>query len=335
MRVTRTRTTDPTRVRLSKHILLSDLMGCHSVYAKGLPNVFIDPTGGKLAEARHLCETLIEPIIEQYGPVSFSYGYISPELSRQVVSYQDPDLPSYHRWDKGAAVDVCVHSWVRKDAPIFLAHDIAESLGFSRMITYSESPYICLATQLSEGDRYRRAFYENRYEGSPRAKPLYIQKPSNPALLPKSRESVKLKADWRGAGHPTYHGKGIRQFHHIRVGKYCMMSDFLYSTHAVSRGVANAPTPAKFMDVFKEAGAMYDYLLRELDVARLSIVRGFESFRFNDYPLFSWNDHFAFEVVPPEGTTALEVADAALSSGMASAVSTAKGEDIVRIIGKG
>ena len=175
------KTMDPTKVRLSPHFLLSDFMGCHSVYTKGLKNHFSDGTGGKLKEARHLCETLLEPLLAEYGPMSISYGYISPELSKAIVTYQDPTQPSYHRWDKGAAADILIHSQVRKAAPIFLAHEIDEKYDYSRMITYSESPFICVATQLSEGDKPRKAFYENRYTGEKGAKPIFIKKSATAA----------------------------------------------------------------------------------------------------------------------------------------------------------
>ena len=40
----------PTEIRLSDHFLLSDLMGCHSVYAKGYANVFDVRDRAKLRE---------------------------------------------------------------------------------------------------------------------------------------------------------------------------------------------------------------------------------------------------------------------------------------------
>lgn len=309
-------------------------MGCHSVFSKGYSNVWSDPDGSKLAEGRNLCETILEPLLDAHGPMSVAYGYISPELSKRIVSYQDPNAPSYHRWDKGAAADICVHSWVREKAPIFLAHEIDKALGYSRMITYSESPYICVATQINEGTMYRKAFYENRYCGKKGQKPLYIKKSSSSKARATEAEALSLEHAWQGAGYPTYHGGGFKQFQHRRVSRYSMLSDFLYSTHAIRGGVANVPDMTKYGEQFKRAGAVYDQLLTILDVPRLSIVRAFESFRFNDYPLFSWSDNFAIDFIPPEYMGASDVADAALTlSNQVVTVAVDNVKGVARVIG--
>jgi hypothetical protein len=326
--------TDPTKVRLSDHFLLSDFIGCHSVYTKGLKNEWIDPDGSKLLEGSYLCETLLEPLLETYGPLSVSYGYISPDLSRKIVTYQDPNIPSYHRWDKGAAADVCVHAWVKSTAPILLAHAIDASLPYSRMITYSESPFICLATQISEEDEPRKAFYENRYTGKKGAKPEFIKKSPNLTKRAMDGEAITLEHDWRGAGYPTYHGGGIRQLQHRRVSKYSMASDFLYSSYAIREGVPNAPDLERYATSFRRAGKTYDALLRKLDVPRLSIVRAFESFRFNDYPLFSWKDHFAIDFKPPRYLSASDIADAAIGLPYVVSVSVSNVDGVARVIGR-
>ena len=326
---------DPTTVRLSENFLLSDFLGNHSVYARGFQNLWEDPDGSKLREGQHLCDTLLEPIMAEYGPLSVSYGYISPALSKKIVTYQDPNAPSYHRWDKGAAADVCVHAWVEEKAPIYLAHEIDQKYGYSRMITYSESPFICVASQVSEGVSHRRAFYENRYCGKKGAKPLYIRKSASAATRKKEAEALVLAHPWEGVGYPTYHGYGVKQIQHHRVSKFSVASDFCYSHTAVSEGIANLPNLNKSLLVFEAAGAVYDALLCALDVPRLSIVRGFESFRFNDYPLFSWKDHFALEVVPPSYLTTSDIYDAVLSKrgGEVQAVGVDNVRGVARIIG--
>ncbi len=326
---------DPTKVRLSDNFLLSDLLGCHSVYSKGLPNVFYDPDGTRLAEGRYLCESLLEPIMDKYGPLSISYGYISPSLSREIVSYQDPDKPSYHRWDKGAAADICVHCWVEEKPPIKLAHEIDIALPYSRMITYSESPYICVASQLSEGDSPRKAFYENRFTGKARTKPLYIKKPTSQAARIAAGKEIPDSLDWTGAGYPTYHGGGSRQYQHVRVSRYSVLSDFLYSKKGVSEGIANVPNMKQQKRVFAEAGKFYDALLEALDIPRVSIVRAYESFRVSDYPLFSWKEHFAIDFIPPEYINVNDAAHAAYSTGLVSSHGVTVDDRVVRVLGMG
>jgi len=335
MRKTRVSRTVPYHeTRLSEHFLLSDFMGCNSVYVKGHKNVFFDPDGTRLEEGKYLCDTLLEPILADFGPFSVSYGYISPALSEQIVSYQDPKMPSYHRWDKGAAADICVHSWVRRNAPVFLAHKIDEKYGYSRLITYSESPFLCVSTQMSEGDRPRKAFYENRYTGKAKAKPLFVKKSSVLSRRIAEGEKLELGHDWRGAGYPTYHGGGIRQAQHVRTSRFTVLSDFLYSEHAIRTGVPNMPGPRISEELFAQAGEVYDHLLVTLGIPRVSIVRGFESFRFNDYPAFSWTEHFALELVPPSYVPPSELAEALIGHPALSAVSCDKRTGTVRAVGR-
>jgi len=324
---------DPTQIRLSPHFLLSDFMGSHSIYSRGLKNVFIDPDGVKLREGKHLCETILEPILDEFGPLSISYGYISPDVSRQTVTYQDPNLPSYHRWDKGAACDIRVHVPLEEMAPVHLAHLIDELLPYSRMITYSESPYICIASQVSERDFPRRAFYENRYTGKEGAKPQFIKKSATAEGRRRQGAEIQLEHDWRGNGYPTYHGGGRRQMQHNPVSRYTVVSDFLYSTHAIANAVPNLPTLARFGKVFHDAGAMYDTLIDKLEIPRLSIVRAFESFRFNDYPKFSWREHFAIDFIPPEYLTASDVAHAATGLPQVCVAAADRETNIATIIG--
>lgn len=286
-------------------------MGCNSVYTKGFPNVFYDNEPGKVAEGRALCDNVLEPLLE-YSRLSVSYGYISPELSRNIVKYQDPDKPSYHRWDAGAACDVILHDRVNVGAaPVLAAFWIDENLPVSRVITYSESPFICVASRKAEilsGD-HRRALYENRYVGE--RKPKYISYSDSPNTRARQKREVDLSHDWRGAGYPTYHGGGTQQMHHQRASTYTMVSDFLYSTVSVQEGCVNVPT-ARRMARFREAGALYDSLVTALDVRRLSIVRGYESPSWIK-SRHNWVDGICLVVIPPNGLSPDTVVDCALS----------------------
>lgn len=328
------RAVDPTKVRLSEHFLLSDFMGCHSVYARGYPNVFEDPEGTKLEEGKYLCDTLLEPLLAKFGPFSIGYGYVSPELSRQIVKYQDPNKPSYHRWDKGAAADICMHAWVKKHAPVYLAHEIDEEFSYSRMITYSESPYVCVATQIGEKGRGRRAFYENQYEGKPSKKPKYVQYSANEAVRERQRQEHSLSCGWAGAGYPTYHGGGVLQWHHKRASRYTMISDFLYNPMACSKGVSNIPDRRISREIFEQAGECYDEILKSLSIPRMSIVRGFESHRINKQESLSWREFFCMDIVPPEYVTPTEVAQAAWNSRLVCSVSSQVPERLVRLTGR-
>lgn len=272
--------------RVSDHFLLLDFLGNHSVYAKGLPNPFV---GGQTEKLKRdnlttLCECGLETILANWGPLSVSYGYISDQLSRAIVKYQDPDKPSHHRFDLGAAADIVVHRWVAESSPIELAHAIDQyGIPYSRLITYSESPYLCLALSDAEVSQAkpRKAFYENRYEGVRGAKPKYLQYSSPQAKTKAFAELQKtgLAHPWEGRGYPTYHGGGFKQYHHHRVSKYTMVSDWLFDLQSIATGAKNVPalTNAAVMDAFAAAGMVYDAMIDLSDYLRFSIVGGYVS----------------------------------------------------------
>lgn len=315
---------DPSTVRLSKHFLLSDFLTNHSVITRGYPNAFdhYHPDAQrKLDNAVALCEHALEPILAAHGALSISYGYISPALSRQIVGYQDPDKPSHHRWDLGAAADICVHGWVNGDpdddtlqtAPVALAHQIdAAAVPYSRLITYSESPYLCIAVSAKElaTGNIRRAFYENRFMGESKSKPAYFSRSSEQARL-RALEGLRsggLAHGWRGAGYPTYHGGGRRQFQHIRVSKYTMLSDWLINLQSIAEGHQNMPNlgDARLLETFYAVGDAYDAIVEAAKVPRMSIIGGFVS---PANPYFckanDWRTGRAtFSLVPPEGVCA-------------------------------
>lgn len=271
------------------------------MYSRGLANVveFDEFYYKKLDNVKALCEHGLEPILAEFGPLSIGYGYISPQVSKALVKYQDPDKPSHHRFDLGAAADICVHRWVSGGfpaimdlyapesavgSPIGLAHALDYlNIPYSRMITYSESPYLCLAISADEVERGRprEAFYENRYTGRRKVKPDYRQYATQ---LAKTRAFADLQNnglahDWRGAGYPTYHGGGFQQYQHMRVSKYTMVSDWLFDLKSISEGVKNIPSLNldSVQDAFAAAGTVYDWMIDNLLINRMPITAGYVS----------------------------------------------------------
>lgn len=316
---------NPTKIRISEHFLLSDFLGNHSVYTRGYPNMLAEDDIDlplKMKNIRALCTQVLEPLLEQQGPMTISYGYITPELSDEIVHYQDPRKPSHHMWNLGAAADICLHEFTNGDpdddstktAPIALAHAIhAENYPYSRLITYSESPYLCVAVSADEVKRGgpRKAFYENRYNGVAKAKPLYKSLATDAAKNGAKNllETMGLVHGWRGAGHPTYHGGGRRQFHHIRTSKYTMLSDWLFDLQSISNGAQNMPKMADtcLWDVFCAAGDAYDMLIDATGINRFSIISAFVS---HLNPFFNhnndWRNGTAMFVVTPPGDMAAQ-----------------------------
>ncbi len=299
---------DPTKHRISEHFMLSDFMGCDSVYHGVCGNRIRKDETTKLDEISNLCNLVLEPIIEKTGSISITYGHISDQLSRRIIKYQDPTKPSYHRWDLGAAVDFIPHESIRSGAPALFAARVDETLEeYARMIVYSESPCICIATSLSEGNR--RAFYENRFnmfDGIGSKKPQFIRY--------SYKEDTRLRqiddmsnhnfSNWRGEGYPTYHGGGRRQFQHIRISEYSVLSDYLYSRDHVHNGIHNKPQiqNTKVKDNIDKAGEVYDLLVES--VGRCSIVKGYV---FDD-PARNYEDRWVLDIIPPESVSNDDIA---------------------------
>lgn len=295
---------DPTMTRLSTGILLSDAMGCTSVYRDGLHNRFPETFESQLKEGRGLAAYL-ESVAEYTGPFSICYGFVSPELSRSIVKYQNPNDPSYHRWDAGAAMDVCFHIPLREASPIQIAHNIDTDFAkYSRMITYAESEWICIATQEKEleNEDYRLAFYENRYVGE--RKPQHVKYSEGMVSRSLQKEQHTLAHDWRGRGWPSYHGGGVRQFEHHRVSEFTHVIDFLYDKNLVHKGVKNVPpllNKEKFerwMEVAQMAGHVVDVATRMNGMHRVSITQAYNM----HVPARNWSKRFTLQLVPAEGT---------------------------------
>lgn len=311
---------NPTKTRLSPHFLLSDVMGCSSVYSRGLANVFDKQPGTdvRLTNLRALCENALEPILAEVGPISVTYGFISPEVSRELVTYQDWRKPSHHRADLGAAVDIIPHHFVLQSsaknatnesgAPIMFALEHLDALPLSRLITYSESPCICVAVSAEEVETgtVRGAWYENRYKGAKGQKPQYLKYPSQAARTRALQNLCECGLDhpWSGHGYPTYHGGGRRQLHHIRASRFTMITDFLYDENFVSQGVRNQPSLDNPMvkQGFELAGKAYDYLIQTSGLPRLSIVSGYTSHLSPGWiEERDWRSgDVSFEIVPPQ-----------------------------------
>lgn len=307
----------PSTTRLSDYFMLSDFMGSSTIYNRGICNVFekaplkIDP---RLDHGKALAQ-MLDRVLDHYGPVSLSYGFISPHASQRIVTYQDPNKPSYHRWDIGAACDFIAHTWQLSpdgsaaSSPVMLAHylDRTLELPYSRLITYSESPFICLAANHDEieAGEPRRAFYENRYMGKPKVKPGYIRMQDDTAKKRAFTALLKdgLPFDWRGAGYPTYHGGGIKQMHHHRVSKYTMVTDWLYDDICIQQGLRNTVRliDKRVMAAFRRVGAVYDSLIEQLKVPRLSIVEGYLSPIHDEEGHRHWyhDKPKEFSIVPP------------------------------------
>jgi hypothetical protein len=116
-----------------------------------------------------------------------------------------------------------------------------------------------------------------------------------------------LEHDWRGGGFPSYHGGGIQQYQHIRVSKYTMLIDWLFSLTSISNGAKNIPPMLNepFLDAVAACGLTLDRALDALGRPRLSILSAFLCRSHPDFdPENDWRDHegyVRYEVGAPQG----------------------------------
>lgn len=299
---------DPTKVRMSKFFMLSDFMGCHSVYTRGLSNQITTADDLKLNRGYLLAETL-DVLEESLGVISVSYGFLSPSLSQMTVGYQDPNKPSFHRWELGAACDIqfMEHDYTLVGRPaIHKATEILtelQGLEFARMITYAESPWICFATSDDPKESTRR-IYEYRHQMN--NKPEYVKWTGNEGGLKTALEDGSHGVyranggDWVGAGYPTYHSHKIRQLHHERIGDTVNVSDLLYSRNAVHYGKPNSPNRSSYVhDNFLAAGDVLSQIHSQVG-HRVSVVSAYENPNSHPNTLRDYVSSFCLDIVMPE-----------------------------------
>jgi hypothetical protein len=141
----------PQDVRVGKYFVLSDFLYSHTAIAEGIPNVPIGYDGPEVRGMRGLCTHILDPVVEQFGPVSIAYGFCSPVLWRRSYG-PNANLFDLHtfkppRGGVGGAADIVIHS--QKD-PRPVMDWIKVNCTYDRLIIYPGSRIICVAwTEIS------------------------------------------------------------------------------------------------------------------------------------------------------------------------------------------
>ncbi|MDX1282968.1 hypothetical protein [Shewanella colwelliana] len=136
---------------ISKYFCIQDLTYCEGGSVK---SDFANTP--KQAESRvalkELAVNLLDPIVDQFGPITLTYGFCSPELARAISKNKNPHIApnldqhaSHERNSKGklicprlgAAVDFYVDAMPNQMNEVALW--IAENLKFDRIYYYSKS----------------------------------------------------------------------------------------------------------------------------------------------------------------------------------------------------
>lgn len=108
-------------MRLSDHFTLRELCKSQTALRLGISN---QPTKDHIENLRHLCETVLEPIRLEYGPLTPSSGYRSKELNQKIGGSRR----SQH--SKGEAADIEVPGVSNRE----LAEFIFNNLNYDQLI---------------------------------------------------------------------------------------------------------------------------------------------------------------------------------------------------------
>lgn len=94
------------RVRLSKHFFLRDFLYTEIGNFHAIPNIPEDPDLA-IAAGTRLCQELLDPIVETFGPIHVRSSYRSPELNHFGATTakpqrcaQNPANYAHHIWDR-------------------------------------------------------------------------------------------------------------------------------------------------------------------------------------------------------------------------------------------
>ncbi|MEM6739002.1 MAG: hypothetical protein AAF646_02730 [Pseudomonadota bacterium] len=97
------------RVRLSRHFTMREFLYSEIGDFYGRPNLPEDPERA-IAAGRGLAETLLEPLVETFGPIDVRSGYRSPELNHFGATQVRPQKCAANPKNYGG------HIWDRRDA---------------------------------------------------------------------------------------------------------------------------------------------------------------------------------------------------------------------------
>ena len=244
--------------RLSKHFILLDFMADRAVYRSGEPLPFNETwkNGEHDALAEGLCGQLLEPIVDNFGPISVADAFWPASIAekswpRKLQMDHKGSKVGKHRWERGeATVDIALYKMVDegwRGRGLKMAVESIEAVDSyrDRVMGYPTTEFVCV-TFKREGARKCGQY------------------------LPTKAQNLRA--------------------HHVRVGRYFNLLDFCRSGRAVEEGVDLVPKGAEcrkrtYRPIPEEmaarsfAAALDPFVEK---VGRISVVRGIETDRFAD-----------------------------------------------------
>ena len=137
----------PQDVRIGKYFMLSDFLYSEAAVLRGIPNCPVRLDGDEVEGMKGLCQHILDPVIEQFGPVSITFAYCSPQLWKTWYGANANmfDLHTFKppRGGVGGAVDILVHRYPTDPRPVL--NWVRDHCVYDRLILYPGSAVICVA----------------------------------------------------------------------------------------------------------------------------------------------------------------------------------------------
>lgn len=208
-------------MRLSEHFLLLDFLydqstldcvaGCNGLVSDRIGKLMDD--SAEIAEGRYLCETILERIVEEHGPISIAAGLWFRDLPGQGKAHDTGLAP--HRWkrDTGAAADIIVHSWVNREKNSKHFHETLPSsaIEYNRALGFGGSEFCCLASR-SAGNKYG--------PGNPRWEKLTNR-------MDNETRRRRCQTSWRRKPYTHVHGSVLR--HDLGYGNRLVEAEAMWT----------------------------------------------------------------------------------------------------------
>lgn len=136
----------PQDIRVGKFFMLSDFLYSESAATIGIRNCPL-LRGDEVDGMKGLCSHILDPVVKEFGPLSITFGYISPELDQYAGSNR-PEISALHRFHPnqggiGGAADILVHSHPENPRPVL--NWIRDNCVYDRLILFPGSPILCVA----------------------------------------------------------------------------------------------------------------------------------------------------------------------------------------------
>lgn len=143
-----TRGSRPQDIRIGKYFVLSDFLYSSSQAIYGIPNCPDNLNGREVYCLQQLTKEILDPVVEQFGQTSITYGFAGKELYQKIYGGKGTGVHGcIPPKEKGAryasAADILVHSQIEN--PRTVLNWIRDNCVYDRLILYQNSPIICVA----------------------------------------------------------------------------------------------------------------------------------------------------------------------------------------------